>query len=133
MARHEVKEQDLRSDGRLTLAIEGRYRIHLQAAPMGRLAITATVLNLAERLSEPKTEQILVTVMTHAAGMLQKYPSSLCLDLEQEALLLQLTLPPSTEVEQLETELGYFASALGFWTQSSALSGLRKSSTRTYT
>lgn len=124
MLRHKVNERELRSNGRLTLTIEGCYRIHLQAAPLSRLAITATVLDLAGRLNDPKTEQLLVTAMNRAAGMLKKHTSSLCLDLEQEALLLQQTLPPAAAVTQLERELGDFVSALAFWTQSGALAEL---------
>lgn len=115
MTRNGVDERQLRSDGRLTLTVENRYRVHLQSAPLNRVAISAQVLDLSGRLEQAATERLLETLMNRAAGMLQQYPSTLSIDTRTEALLLQRTLSGDTEARELEDELGNFVSALAFW------------------
>lgn len=115
MTRNGVDERQLRSDGRLTLTVENRYRVHLQSAPLNRVAISAQVLELTGRLEQAATERLLETLMNRAAGMLQRHPSTLSIDPRTEVLLLQRTLSGDTDARELEQELGEFVSALAFW------------------
>jgi len=115
MARQGLRAQDLRSDGRLTLTIDGKYRVHLYRAPHQRMAISAQLLDLSGRYGTPATEHRLERLMNLAAGMLQQHPSSLCLDPERQTLQLQQTLTAHTDAAGLETALGEFVNALAFW------------------
>ena len=125
MTRQGVDEQQLRSDGRLTLTVENRYRLHLQSAPLNRVAISAQVLDLSGRLEDAATTRLLEALMNRATGMLQQYPSTLSIDARTEALLLQHTLAGDVDASAFEEELGSFVSALKFWHRLGSTEALR--------
>lgn len=120
MDRQGLGPQELRADGRLSLAIDGRYRVHLHPAAGGRIVLSAQVLDLAGRYGTRDTDAALEHLMHLAAGLMQQYASSLSLDAARQSLLLQQTLGPDTDVAGVENALAEFVNALAFWSRACA-------------
>lgn len=107
-----------KSNGRLTVRFDDRYRVHMQPVASGRIAITARLLDLAPL--GHKKEDVLLRLSTLAAGLLRDHRSGLCIDPSDQTLLLQSQLGAETDVEQLQAELEDFLNALEFWTRTCA-------------
>ena len=118
MTAHGMASGALRRDGRLTLTFEDRYRVHLEQTRGRRLAVFATVLDLADRLEKQEVDRMMQTLATRGTGLLQTRASTLSLDSARQRLLLQQTLPVDIGLERLEFELAEFVAALSFWMQS---------------
>ncbi|MEO5672277.1 MAG: CesT family type III secretion system chaperone [Ramlibacter sp.] len=115
-----------RTDGRLTLRVDGRYRVHLRRVANGRIAITARLMSLNEH-SAAAAEELLLRLSAMGAGLLRAHDSGLCIDEVEQALQLQLQLPADTDGERLEAEMERYLNALTFWTRACAAepSGVR--------
>lgn len=120
MHRRGIPAKDLRSDGRLTLNFDQRYRVHLHCASHKRVALTTQLLSLGERYNDAVTDEILERLMGLSAGMQQKHASSLCVDERARSLLLQQTLPASASAEAVEIALADFVNVLSFWSSACA-------------
>lgn len=105
----------LRADARLTLVIDGSYRVHLQPVSHERVAITAQLLSLAGVWQDAALERVLEPLAQKAAGMLQRYASGLCLDERRQALLLQQFVPAAADAAAVQDALAEFTNALAFW------------------
>ncbi|QHE85618.1 CesT family type III secretion system chaperone [Hydrogenophaga sp. BPS33] len=117
-ARQGLGADAFKADGRLTLRFDDRYRVHMQAAPSGRIAITARLLSLGSLGS--KKEDVLMHLSTLAAGLLRDHGSGLCIDTRDQTLQLQAQLAADTNLERLQAELEDFLNALEFWTRTCA-------------
>lgn len=108
-----------RSDGRLTVRVDGRWRVHLTGTVEGRtpsrIVLSARLLDLAGQLHQRSTDDLLVRLATLAAGRLKSDASGLSLDQSNQALLLMEAMPASSDLEAVETGLADFVNALAFW------------------
>ena len=108
-----------RSDGRLTVRVDGRWRVHLSGVAEGRapgqIVLSARLLDLSGQLSQPLVGDLLVRLASLAAGRLKSDASSLSLDPVNQALLLLEVLPANSDLEAVETGLADFVNALAFW------------------
>jgi hypothetical protein len=120
MARNGVSIQDLRSDGKLTLTIDGKYRVHVHSGPHNRVALTAELMSFAGRSGQAAAADALERLLTLGAGMLQQHPSTLCFDDRRDALLLQLALPASAEAQEVEKAIAELVNVLPFWRKACA-------------
>lgn len=105
----------LRHKGRLTLNVDGLYRLHLRPDCDGRLVLNARIVALPGRSDSIESEQWLSRKMNAAAGLLREFASTLCTEPRHGDLLLQQSLPSGLSGEQLETEVAEFVNALQFW------------------
>lgn len=103
-----------RADGRLTVVIDDTYRVHLQAAPEGWLALTARLCALP--VEGAARDALLREAGKLAAGMLSRHAAGCVVDPKGGALWLQQTLRPDSSDLALDEALGAFANSLSFWT-----------------
>ncbi len=120
MTRRGIPAKDLRSDGRLTLTFDQKYRVHLHSASHKRVALTAQLLSLGGRYYDAVTDEVLERLTGLSAGLLQQHASSLCLDERAKSLLLQQTLPADASAETVEAALADFVNVLPFWASACA-------------
>ncbi|MCF8161234.1 MAG: CesT family type III secretion system chaperone [Polaromonas sp.] len=120
MTRRGIAAKDLRSDGRLTLNFDQKYRVHMHTASHKRVALTTQLLSLGGRYHDSVTDEVLERLVGLSAGMLQEHASSLCLDERAKSLLLQQTLPADASAETVEAALADFVNVLPFWTSTCA-------------
>jgi len=103
----------VRADGRLTVVIDDTYRVHLQAAPDGWLALTCRLCALPEEGAA--RDALARETGKLAAGMLSRHAAACVVDPQGRALWLQQTLRPDSSALALDEALGAFANALSFW------------------
>lgn len=108
-----------RADGRLTLRVDGRYRVHLRRVANGRICASSRLLDLDDR-GAAATEELLLRLCALSAGLLRDHAAGLCIDETDQSLQLQLQLPASTTLQQLELEMEGYLNALEFWTRACA-------------
>ncbi|ARP93576.1 type III secretion system chaperone [Bordetella genomosp. 13] len=113
LARHAIPEA-LRRDGRATLVIDDKYRLHLQGARNGWLALTARLCGLPP--AGLAREDFVAGLGRQAAGMLSGHASSCVIDPAEEALWLQQMVRPDSSDVEVDEAVGQFANALSFWT-----------------
>ena len=110
-----------RSDARLTVRVDGRWRVHLTGTVEGRtpsrIVLSARLLDLSGQLNQPSTGDLLVRLATLAAGRLKSDASGLSLDIVNQALLLLEVMPASSDLQAVETGLADFVNALAFWSR----------------
>ncbi len=112
-ARHGIPD-GVRADGRLTVLIDDKYRVHLQGARNGWLAISARLCTLPpDGLGR---ERFFAEIGRQAAGMLSRQPSACVVDPDEDALWLQRMVRPDTDAVGVDEAVGGFANALSFWT-----------------
>ena len=108
-----------RRDGRLTLRVDGRWRVHMAGTVEGRtptrIVLSARLLDLSSQRNQPATDDLLVRLATLATGRLKSDASGLALDNTNQALLLMQTLPATSDLEAVQTGLADFVNALAFW------------------
>lgn len=115
MQRQGLAPEQLRSDGRLTLVVDDRYRIHLAPYANGGLALIARVASLPDDRAD--RDALIDRVLKKSAALLQLHPSTLTVDQHQDALHLQQILPQEElSPERLDTAVGEFTNALSYWT-----------------
>ncbi|MBV7485190.1 hypothetical protein [Bordetella sp. BOR01] len=113
VARHDIAGA-LRADGRATLVVDDKYRMHLAAARNGWLAISSRLCALPpEGMGR---DAFLETLGLQAEGMLAGHASACVIDPAADALWLQQMLRPDSTDIQLDEAVGQFANALSFWT-----------------
>ncbi|WP_144630595.1 CesT family type III secretion system chaperone [Bordetella genomosp. 13] len=113
LARHAIPEA-LRSDGRATLTIDDKYRVHLQGTRNGWLAICARLCALPP--AGIAREDFVAGLARQAAGMLSGHASACVVDPAEEALWLQQMVRPDSSEVEMDEAVGQFANALSFWT-----------------
>ena len=112
LARHGVPEA-ARSDGRATVLIDEKYRVHFTSTRQGWLAITARLCGLPPAGAE--RDEFFLTVGRNASGMLARQHSGCVVDPAGEALWLQHVLLPEADALGMDEAVGSFANALSFW------------------
>ncbi|KAB0614669.1 CesT family type III secretion system chaperone [Castellaniella defragrans] len=112
-ARHGMAD-GVRADGRLTVLIDDKYRVHLRGARNGWLAISARLRTLPP--AGLARDRFFDEIGRQAAGMLSRYPSACVVDPDEDALWLQQMVRPDTEAAGVDEAVGRFANALSFWT-----------------
>jgi len=115
MAQRGLTASALRSDGRLTMVIDNRFRIHLRPVSSGRLTLTANVMSLPIEPGSAASQKVVERMMNFGAGMLRDYASTLCLDKVAGMLQLQQSLSGDLTGVELGAEIGEFTNALHFW------------------
>ena len=112
LSRHGIPEA-ARPDGRATLLIDDKYRLHLGATRLGWLAITARLCSLPP--AGIVRDELFLTVGRYAAGMLTRQPSACVVDPAGEALWLQQLVRADTDDLGVDEAVGSFSKALFFW------------------
>ncbi len=112
--RHRLDPAAFRSDGRVMLDVDGKCRVMVQPAADNRIALTTRLVNL-DTLPREAREPVLLRLATLATGTLREHAPGLCVDEEEQALLLQAQLPATTDAEQLEAQLAQFVNVWAFW------------------
>ncbi|CAB3666639.1 MAG: CesT family type III secretion system chaperone [Achromobacter pulmonis] len=102
-----------RADGRLTVVIDQAYRVHLQPARDGWLALSARLCPLPAGQAE--RDALVIELGKLAAGMLSRHAACCVVDPQDRALWLQQTLQPASGDLALDEAVGAFANALSFW------------------
>lgn len=105
--------QPARADGRLTVVLDDRFRIHLHGAPNGRVAMTSRLCAMPEQGAA--RDELVREIGKLAAGMLSRHAAACVLDPQGRALWLQQTLSPDNSPLALDEAVGAFANALSFW------------------
>ena len=111
-ARHGIPD-GVRSDGRLTVLIDDKYRVHLRGARNGWLTISARLCTLPP--AGLARDRLLAEIGRQAAGMLSRHASACVVDPDEEALWLQQMVRPDTDAVGVDEAVGDFANALSFW------------------
>ena len=112
VARHGIPEA-VRADGRATVIVDDKYRVHLAGTHNGWLAISARLCGLPP--AGVARDEFFATVGQLAAGMLSRQPSACVVDAAEESLWLQQVVRPDTDAVGVDEALGSFANALSFW------------------
>lgn len=98
--------------GRVTVMVDDRYRVHIQATSQGAVVLLARLATLpAEGAGR---DQWLQQVGKLALGTLSAYPAACVVDPRETALWLQQVLTHAGETS-LEESMGQFVNALSFW------------------
>lgn len=112
VARHGITVPDPYR-GRVTVVVDERYRVHLQATEEEGVVI---ICRLASLPPEGATrDQWLLTVGKLALGTLSTCPAVCVVDPHEKALWLQHILMPGEGIS-LDESMGQFVNALSFWT-----------------
>jgi hypothetical protein len=104
----------LREDGSLRLKVDHRLGIVLRPVSCGRLALLATIADLADWPSA-QTEARLLTLLGLAAGLVRQHASGLVIDERRQWLQLQQVLPQDADAGELDQALEDFLNVLEFW------------------
>lgn len=115
MARNGLSADAVRSDGRLTLTLDGKFRVHLHPAGPAWVAITTDLMALGGHRQTSDVDDALERLMNLNAGMLREHPSALVLDARRETLQLQQTLSSQASANEVEEALAEFLNVLPFW------------------
>lgn len=111
-ARHGLPPSS-RADGRLTMVVDQTYRVHLQPARDGWLALSARLCTLPTGVLD--RDRLVTEIGKLAAGMLARHAATCVVDPQDRALWLQQSLQPGSGELALDEALGAFANALSFW------------------
>lgn len=114
VALHGIQDA-VRSDGRATILVDDKYRIHLRGARNGWLVMSSRLCPLPP--PGVARDRFLVHIGTHAAGMLSQQPSTCVIDPDEDALWLQEMIRPDAGAGDVDEAVGRFANALSFWIQ----------------
>jgi hypothetical protein len=115
--RHALGASAFRSDGRVNMTMDGRYRVVLNPAAHNCVALTSQLIVLPSNGKRSAIHQLLERLMKANAGLMQQHPSTLCLDERQQVLSLQQIVAADADVAMLETAIGEFVNALAFWSR----------------
>jgi len=114
LARAGLGEQAIRADGRATLVIDDKYRVHLQPAAGGWLSLMSRIATLPA--AGMARDHMLLEMGRLAAGMLSTHASGCVVDDKEESVWLQQSIRPDISDIDLDEAIGQFANALSFWT-----------------
>jgi hypothetical protein len=109
----QVPSNALSPSGRLTLHVDGRYRVHLMPAPNDQVAIEARVCELP--LDRTQRERLIEEALQLSAGRMRDHRAALALDLSGDSLLLQDAVAASAGSDALTETVGRFVNSLSFW------------------
>lgn len=115
IARNGISHQDLRHDGRLSLTLDKKYRVHLHSTSHLRVALNSDLVSLAGQENDRATGEALARLMGLSAGMFQQHSSTLCIDERRQVLVLQQTLPAAADGAAVESAIAEFVNVLPFW------------------
>lgn len=115
LARAGLGDQAIRADGRATIVIDDKYRVHLQPAAGGWLSLMARIVALPA--AGIARDNLLLEMGRLAAGMLSGHASGCVIDEKEEAVWLQQSIRPDSSDIDVDEAIGQFANALSFWTQ----------------
>jgi hypothetical protein len=118
-ARHRVDVAEIGGAGRLTLRFDGRYRVQVEPAADGQIALSSRLLDLGERAPDD-TQETLQRLAALGAGLLRDHAAGLCIDESRGVVMLQQLLPTDTDLDRLEEEMADYVNALAFWTRACA-------------
>jgi hypothetical protein len=113
---HSIPPDAIRSEGRLVLTLDQRWRVHVLPAPQQRVALQAELITIAEP-ADRRTDDTLARLCRTATALLKEHASTLCIDARRQALVLQQMLPQASDVGTLEDALADFTNALSFWSR----------------
>jgi len=113
---HRIPADAVRSEGRVVLAIDQRDRVHLLPGPHNSVVLQSDVLPLPDH-ADTRTDDILLRLAKTAAGLLQGHASTLSIDRNRQALVLQQLVPARADLQALQAALADFANALAFWSR----------------
>ncbi len=113
---HSIPADAIRSEGRVVLSVDDRWRVHLLPAPQQRVALQAELIAVAEP-PDRRTDDALLRLCRTAAAMAKEHASTLCIDSRRQALVLQQTLSQNADPRALEDALADFVNALSFWSR----------------
>ncbi|MVW70469.1 type III secretion system chaperone [Bordetella sp. 15P40C-2] len=99
--------------GRVTVVVDERYRVHLQAAGENAVAMICRLASLPA--GGATRDQWLLNVGKLALGTVSMCPASCVIDPNEKALWLQHILTPGEGIS-LDESMGQFVNALSFWT-----------------
>ncbi|MGE8658765.1 MAG: CesT family type III secretion system chaperone [Achromobacter sp.] len=102
-----------RADGRLTVVVDQTYRVHLQPARDGWLAMSARLCTLPA--NDTDRDRLVTELGKLAAGMLARHAATCVVDPQNRALWLQQSLQPGSSELALDEAMGAFTNALSFW------------------
>jgi hypothetical protein len=110
-ARHGIPET-ARADGRLTIIVDDKYRVHLQPGPNGGIVL----LSRLSLLPAPGLvrDEWLREVGKLAVGAVSNQAAACVVDPRENALWLQ-QLHSTDGTSSLDEAIGAFANALSFW------------------
>lgn len=98
--------------GRVTVMVDDRYRVHVQATAQGTVVLLARLATLPAEGAV--RDQWLQQVGRLALGTLSAYPAACVVDPRETALWLQQVLVHAGEAS-LDESMGQFVNALSFW------------------
>jgi hypothetical protein len=114
--RHKIPAEAIAADGRLILTVDRTHRVFVSAAAHHRIALQSDLLQLPTRFDTP-TDDALLRLSKSAAGMLKQHGSTLAIDRERQALVLQQMLQGGCDLRSFQEALAAFSNALAFWTK----------------
>ncbi len=113
VARHGLPPETVRADGRATLIVDDAWRVHMQAADAGWMAISSRLCALpAKGIAR---DDFLLHVGRLAGGMASKFASTCSIDAREESLWLQQSVRPDSHEAGVDDALAQFLNALSFW------------------
>lgn len=114
MARHGIADSALRSDGRLFITIDERWRVQIKPGVDRGVLLQARLLDPGPA-GPRQADEALLRLGARGAGLLREFGSTLAIDPREGALVLQECLPAETDLPALETAIAGFANALAYW------------------
>jgi len=113
MSRHRLPASALRDDGRLTLLIDEKYRVHMHPALAGRVVFEARIVTLP--MERVERDRALEHALRLACTRLQHHADGIVVDRHVEALWLQQTVTPTEEDDDIDEALADFVNGLARW------------------
>ncbi len=125
MVAHRVDPAALRSDGRLVLTFDAKWRVQVRPLADGRFQVSAAILDVS-RLDEPLLDDLLLRLCGLAAGVIRDHHGALALDAAAGRLLLHATIAADAALHQFEAALADFVNTLAFWSASARAEAARR-------
>lgn len=113
---HRIPADAIRSEGRVVLTVDDRWRVNLMPAPQQRVALQSELIAVPQP-ADRRTDDALFRLCRTAAGMAKDHASTLCIDTRRQALVLQQLVSQNADQRTLEDALADFVNALSFWSR----------------
>ena len=112
--RNQIKLDNERLDGRVTLTFDSRYRVHMYPINDSKLALEMRIMTLSDdhRKREEQLEKMLGMMAVH----IRNHASACVFDSEANTLLLQQVIEPNIEDRDFDEALSDFLNMASFWT-----------------
>lgn len=98
--------------GRLTVVVDDKYRVHLQATQQGAVVLLSRLVNVP--VEGVTRDDWLCQVGSLAVGALSAYAATCVIDPRETSLWLQQLVAPSIDAS-MEESMAQFVNALSFW------------------